>query len=164
MSQIERFALWGAIVVLALAIGIMAVVVAGELHVINATLADLAAGREPLPVLPTPQAEARARVGVAGVAVLSDTLALTVTVSMAGPGDLLYDPPALQVGSRTYPATGDSLEKARFAFLDLVTRGQATARLVFAAPALDGETWLVFNPSRQPGDPVAPQVRVLVAR
>ena len=102
------------------------------------------------------------QVGVAGVRVLSDTVAMTVTVRSNGAGDLLYEPPVLvDEAGRTYLITPDSLEAARLAFLDLVTRGQAEAELVFAGAPPEGvRLVLVFNPNQQAGDVLAPRVEV----
>ncbi|HEY77198.1 MAG TPA: hypothetical protein G4O00_13660 [Thermoflexia bacterium] len=102
------------------------------------------------------------QVGIAGVRVLSDTLAMTVTVRSSGAGDLLYEPPVLvDEAGQVYQVTPDSLEEARLAFLDLVTRGQAEAELVFfGAPPKGTRLVLVFNPGQQPGDIIAPRVEV----
>jgi len=104
------------------------------------------------------------RVGIAGVRALSDTLAMTVTVRSSGAGDLLYEPPVVvDEGGRIYPVIPDSLEAARLAFLDLVTRGQAEAELAFSgAPPAGIRLVLVFNPGQQPGDIIAPRVEVPV--
>ena len=102
------------------------------------------------------------QVGIAGVRVLSDTLVMTVTVRSSGAGDLLYEPPVVvDEAGRVYPVTGESLEAARYAFLDLVTRGQAAAELAFAgAPAEGARLTLVFNPNQEPTDILAPRVEV----
>ena len=104
------------------------------------------------------------QVGIAGVRALSDTLAMTVTVRSSGAGDLLYEPPVVvDEGGRIYPVIPDSLEAARLAFLDLVTRGQAEAELAFSgAPPAGIRLVLVFNPGQQPGDIIAPRVEVPV--
>ena len=100
---------------------------------------------------------------IQGVAVLSDTLSITVTVRYAGPGDLLYEPPILKGARATYHPTPHSLEQARFDVLNLVTGGQATAVLGFRPVPPQGEKLtLVFNPNQQPGDPVAPRWEMII--
>jgi hypothetical protein len=94
---------------------------------------------------------------IQGVAVLSDTLTITVTLRYAGPGDLLYKPPLLKAAKATYHPTQRSLEQARFDLLSLVTGGEATAAFGFRpVPPQDEALTLIFNPNQQPGDPVAP--------
>jgi hypothetical protein len=97
---------------------------------------------------------------VNGMAVLSDTFRLTVTVSYAGAGNLLYEPPILvsQATQAAYHPTPASLEQLRLSFLSLSTGGQATGSLVFRPVPARGEGLaLVFNPSHQAGDIVAPR-------
>lgn len=168
MNKIERIALWVIVIALVVYSGVITAVVSGELEQINSVLTVLNTAAEtggmaqatPLPL----SAPGGPKVGIAGVYVISTTEVMTITASSSGPGDLLYEAPVLQAGSRTYPIEGSSLEKARYAFLDLVTKGQTSAQLVFTAPPADAEVWLVFNPGRQPGDAVAPQVRALVPK
>lgn len=95
-----------------------------------------------------------------GMAVLSDTFHLTVTISYAGSGNLLYEPPTLvsQVTQAAYHPTPTSLEQLRLSFLTLSTGGQATGSLVFRPTPAQGEGLaLVFNPNHQAGDLVAPR-------
>ncbi len=112
--------------------------------------------------------ETRPQVGIAGARTISGTLAMTVTVRFAGAGDLLYEAPeVVSQSGRTYPVTGDSLEQARFAFLDLVTGGQATAQFRFTGrPSLAGGDvlTLVFNPNQNARDAysITPRVEVAV--
>ena len=95
---------------------------------------------------------------VQGIAVLSDTLSITVTVRYAGPGDLLYEPPVLKGAKATFHPTPHSLEQARFDMLNLVTGGEATATLVFRpVPPQDDKLTLIFNPNQERGGPVAPR-------
>jgi len=100
---------------------------------------------------------------ILGTSATSSTFALTVTVRFAGPADLLAGPPVLRGGGKTWPVTPESLAQARFAFLDLVSKGAATATLVFqGVPDAKESLTLVFNPHRRPTDIVAPgrEVRV----
>jgi len=186
MGKAERIGLWVLVGLLAVWLLVLTVMVAGELAAINRLLGrgaggePVAAGRptpwwggsetepEPTPASswsnPPAGGGTGPQVGIAGVRVLSDTLAMTVTVRSSGAGDLLYEPPVVvDDGERVYPVTPDSLEAARLAFLDLVTRGQAMATLEFAgAPAAGARLVLVFNPGQQPGDILAPYLEVPV--
>jgi len=100
------------------------------------------------------------------VAVLSETVALTFTVHSMDPTEYLFDTPVLRdsAGEEIATPLPESLEEARFALLDRITQGQATACLEFPRP--EGELpWtltLVFNPEHEPGDYVAPRVEVEV--
>ena len=95
---------------------------------------------------------------IQGIAVLSGTLSITVTVRYAGPGDLLYEPPVLRGAKATFHPTPHSLEQARFDMLNLVTGGEATATLVFRpVPPQDDKLTLIFNPNQERGGPVAPR-------
>ena len=97
------------------------------------------------------------------VAVSSDTLSVTLSVRLSGPADLLFEPPVLRSGQGTYHPTQDSLERARFAFLDLVGGGQARATFVFHPAPVEGEKLaLVFNPNQQPSDPVSPRWELVI--
>jgi len=178
MGKTERIVLWVVVGLLATWLVVGTAMVAGELAAIN----DVLRGREsaggsgaasdpaPWESEPTPVGSWGAGntgntgtwARVAGVQVLSGTLTMTVTVRSSGAGDLLYEPPVVvDETGRTYPPTGESLEAARYAFLDLVTRGQATAELDFAgAPAAGVSAVLVFNPGQQPDDLLAPRLEV----
>lgn len=164
MSRTERIALWAVVGGIALGLAVLAIITLGEIAALRRSLGA------PSPALPAPPtseppraAPQPARVGIGGVAVLSDTLVLTVTVRMSGAGDLLYEPPVVTDGSQEYAITGESLERARFAFLDLVTKGAATARLEFSpAPDPGRRLTLIFNPGRRPEDPITPRVEVPV--
>lgn len=103
-------------------------------------------------------------IGVAGVQMLSDTLGMTVTVRSSGAGDLLYQPPVVvDSEGQVYQVTGDTLERARLAFLNLITRGQATGWLEFSGVPLQGtQLTLVFNPDQQPGDILSPHLEIPV--
>lgn len=164
MSKTERIALWAVVGGIAIGLAVLAVITLGEIAALRRSLGAPPAA---LPASPTPEPPRAApqpvRVGIGGVAVLSDTLILTVTVRMSGAEDLLYEPPVVTDGSQEYAITGESLERARFAFLDLVTKGVATARLEFSpAPDPRRRLILIFNPSRRPEDPITPRVEVLV--
>jgi hypothetical protein len=127
-------------------------------------------GEEADPLAPTQVGEEGAggsdvaRVGIAGLRVLTGGVEMTVTVRAYGAGDLLYEPPVLATEEgQVYPISGESLEAARIAFLELVTSGQATARFVFNGRLSPTEgLWLVFNPSQEPGYAIAPLVEVPV--
>ncbi len=174
MSKAERIGLWVALGVVAVWLLIFTVMVAGELKAINGVLTALSeggtlsaqapaqAGSDELELDEASRGSAP-RVGIAGARVLSDTLAMTVTVRYSGPGDLLYEAPELvDETGRSHPITGESLEEARFAFLDLVTRGQATTQMVFSGVP-QGRATLVFNPNQTAKDAyVSPRVEVPV--
>jgi hypothetical protein len=130
---------------------------------------DAEAGGGGDPLAPTPVAAQGAgsdvaQIGIAGVQVLTGSVEMTLTVRAYGAGDLLYEPPVLATEEgQTYQITGESLESARIAFLDLVTSGQATARFVFNARLSPTKgLWLVFNPNQPAGSAIAPPVRVPV--
>ena len=96
--------------------------------------------------------------------VASGTLEVGLTVQFSGPADLLYQPAIVRGAlGRVYSITSDSLKAARFAFLDLTTGGQATARFTFQpAPAAQEALTLVFNPEMPVQDAVAPRVAVVL--
>ncbi len=97
---------------------------------------------------------------ILGATAVSDTFKITVTVRLAGPGHLLYEPPVLTSTSTqaTYHPTQASLQQAHLDFLSLAAGGEATSVLTFrpVPPAGEGLK-LIFNPNHQPGDPVAPR-------
>ena len=172
MRRGERIALWAITGLLGLGVLVGFLVVGEELSAIKAYLVSTGESQEDVDVEPTPWwAEGAAsgevqsyQVGIAGVEALSGTVAMTVTARSAGAGDLLYEPPVL-VDERgySYQISAESLEGARLAFLDLITRGQAVARLEFAGwPGDNTGLWLVLNPGQQPGNLVAPRVEVAV--
>lgn len=180
MRKGERIGMWVAIGILGMWLLVLTVVTAGEFTAANRVLRG-EIGTEALPAgpgeptpwwgetegtisSPTALLPEGISVGVAGVRVLSDTLAMTVTVRSGGAGDLLVEPPVvMDEAGRAYPATPDSLEAARYAFLDLVTRGQAAAELTFAGTPPEGmRLTLVFNPHQEPTDILAPRVEVPV--
>lgn len=180
MGRGERIAVWVVLGLLALWLVVLSAISLGEVAALRRMLAGRpspsTAETEPLPTPPARTEERESasggvsvggkfQVGVGGVSVVSDTLVLTVTVRSSGVGELLYEPPVVTDGAREYPATGESLEKARFAFLDLVTKGTATARLEFSpAPDPGGRLTLVFNPGQRPEDPLTPRMEVPVPR
>lgn len=89
---------------------------------------------------------------------------MTVTVRSHGAGDLLYEPPVLIADNgQQLMIDAMSLEAARYAFLDLVTKGQAMTQLKFAGNVLDAaHLTLVFNPRRDADDEVAPRTEIFV--
>jgi hypothetical protein len=187
MGRRERIALWAAVGLLAGWLLVATLQVSGELAAIDDLMGqreggDPAAARQPTPwwggsaedegqapagdgeAVPWAGSAAGPQIGVAGVQALSGTLAMTVTVRSSGVGDLLVEPPlVVSQDGWTYRVGGESLEAARMAFLDLVTRGQATARLEFAAdPPPGARLVLVFNPGQAPDDLLAPRVEVML--
>jgi hypothetical protein len=182
MGTGERIALWTLVIVSFVGLIVAVVVAAGELDEVNRQLLTLSAGDLPATEgelqlggasfgTPAPASSETsswggqaAQVGIAGVTVLSDTVTMTVTVQAYGAGDLLFEPPVLESDEgRAYPMTGDSLEMARLTFLDLVTKGQATARFEFSGRlSPTAGLWLVFNPNQEPANAVAPPLRVPV--
>ena len=177
MSRGERIALWVLVGVAFLWLAVLTAVALGEMAYIRQALRERETTvAEPGPVPTAPPAFGQERgssasgaqtekfaVGVGGVEIISDTLVLTVTVRSSGVGELLYEPPIVTDGRQEYPIDGESLSQARFAFLDLVTKGTATARLVFSpAPDPGVRLTLVFNPRQQPYDLLTPRVEVPV--
>jgi hypothetical protein len=184
MTKTERIAIWSVIGLLVLANVVGGVMIAGELQAINAVLVGRAGGGaetggagvvedegvswwdggETADPPPTIAGTTEPQVGIAGVTVSTGTIAMTVTVRSSGGDDLLVETPVLvNESGRTYHAVPDCLEEARFAFLKLVTTGQAQARLAFSGEPADGERLtLVFNPGYTPDDTISPRVEVPV--
>jgi hypothetical protein len=184
MSKTERIAIWSVIGLLVIANIVGGVMIAGELQAINAVLAsrtgeDIETGGtgaaadedvswwdngESTDPPPTIAGTTEPQVGIAGVTVSTGTIAMTVTVRSSGGDDLLVEAPVLvNEEDRTYHAIPDCLEEASFAFLKLVTTGQAQARLAFAGEPASGERLtLVFNPGYTPDDTISPRVEVPV--
>jgi len=107
---------------------------------------------------PAPALDAR----IVSTSATTTTFAVTVTARFSGPADLLAEPPVLQ-GAKTYPVTPESLGRARFAFLDLVSKGETTAAFVFSgSPAPQESLTLVFNPSRRAADAVSPRREIKI--
>lgn len=95
---------------------------------------------------------------ILGTTALSGTFQITLSLRFAGPGHLLYEPPILQGSQATYHPTQESLKQAHLDFLSLVTGGEATSALAFRPTPPPGDSLtLVFNPSHQAGDLVAPR-------
>lgn len=105
------------------------------------------------------------QVQVDRVAVLSRTVTVTFTITAPAQQVVLFDTPILcpEQSLEGEPPTPDSLEQARFALVDLITRGQAQASLEFPCPGGEPPWRLVFNPLREPGNGVAPRVEVEIA-
>jgi hypothetical protein len=166
MDNRERIALWVIVGLLAVGLVVSVVMITGELQAINDVLA---ARQSAEPVAATPEHDPMPKndppiaVGITGTEVLSDTMTMTVTVRYSGQGDLLYEPPeVVDAAGNTYPITGESLEEAKFAFLDLVTAGQVTTQLTFAG-APQGSARLVFNPNQpQSNSLIAPKTEANV--
>jgi hypothetical protein len=183
MSKTERVAIWSVIGLLVIVNGVGGVMIAGELQAINAVLAGRTGidtetggtgavedegvswwGGEEIDLPPTIAGTTGPQVGIAGVTVSTGTIAMTVTARSSGGDDLLVEAPVLvNEEGRTYHAVPDCLEEASFAFLKLVTTGQAQARLAFAGEPASGERLtLIFNSSYTPDDPISPRVEVPV--
>jgi hypothetical protein len=121
-------------------------------------------------VYPTPVAEVRsiptpppATVVINKAEAISDTVKISFKVSCPATIDLLFEPPILSDGTHSYKPTTTSLGEAKFALLDLVTKGEATATLEFqGVTSLTGSISLIFNPNQREGDPISPKVVVPV--
>jgi len=143
---------WVALGLLFVWLSVFTVMAVGEFKAINAVLvkeAELTEGSVPYPA-PEAVNTSKPDVRVGGAEILSDTVMMTITARSSGSGDLLYEAPELVDGSgNTYPVTGESLEEARFAFLDLVTKGQVTVQMKFSGtPSESEKLTLVFNPNQ----------------
>ena len=118
---------------------------------------------------PTPLAEGESETAGMDVEFLTveaddEGLTLTLEVHQSGPAALFFEQPVLE-GEQTYEVDPDSLEEARFALLDAVTRGRAEIELRFTPAPDEGENLtLVFNPDHPVDDPVAPRIEVPVER
>ena len=181
MERTEHIALWVIVGLTFVGLIVVTAVVFGELNEINRHLLvvigesidetldeDGMLGRLATPAAAATSASSfggqTTQVGIAGVTVLTDTVTMTITVRGYGAGDLLFEPPVLQSDEgQVYPITAGSLEQARLAFLDLVTRGEVTVGMEFAGrlTPTDG-LWLVFNASQEPTNVTAPPLRVAV--
>jgi hypothetical protein len=115
----------------------------------------------PTPVsIPTPPP---ATVVINKAEAISDTVKISFKVSCPATIDLLFEPPILSDGTHSYKPTTTSLGEAKFALLDLVTKGEATATLEFQGViSLTGSISLIFNPNQREGDPISPKVVVPV--
>jgi hypothetical protein len=111
-------------------------------------------------------ASAAFKAQIDGLSATSSGLVVSLTVQFGGPADLLYQPPIVRNAKGVmYTITPDSLKAARFAFLDLTTSGQASARFVFQpAPAAKEALTFVFNPTMQVEDAIAPRMDVVLRR
>ncbi len=172
MKQPERIALWILVVIDVIGLIVATVVIFGELNAINRQLLTITGDERPVAIgetlapLPTTahEGDQTAQVAIAHVEVSTDSVAMTVTVRAYGAGDLLFEPPLLRSAEvQTYPVMGDSLEKARIAFLDLVTRGETSAHLEFAGRlSPTAGLWLIFNPNQESTSVVAPPLEAPV--
>jgi len=124
------------------------------------TVVVTATPEEPTPVVHRATDEA---VTLGSGVVLTDTVALTLTVRAAEPTVYLFDTPVLRDadGGEVTPLP-QSLEEAHFALLDCITQRQATIGLEFPRPGGEPPWTLVFNPQHEPGDYLAPRVEVRV--
>lgn len=137
----------------------------GQINIGSASLSGVGSDRKPS-TTPGSSAGANFKAQIDGLKVLSCSLEVDLTVQFSGPADLLYLLPIVQgAKGTTYAVTPESLKAARLAFLDLTTRGQATARLVFQpAPSAQEALTLVFNPEMPSDDVVAPRIEVVLRR
>jgi hypothetical protein len=139
-----------------------------DVQKLDAQLSDAIGGRDSgdaaWPVAPDATAVPTLDARIVGTSATSSTLAVTITVRFSGPADLLAEPPVLRGGSgKLYGATPDSLSQARFAFLDLVSKGYATAAFVFQGAIDTKESLtLVFNSGHRATDVVAPKRQVQI--
>ena len=178
----NRFIIWlsvltGAGVILIIGVVIGWVALASDVAQLDEQVAALkfggistgalpAGGSTPLPsassVLKSAPSAFKAQID--GLGIPTSGLVVSLTVQFGGPADLLYQPPIVRNAKGVmYTITPDSLKAARFAFLDLATSGQASARFVFQpAPAAKEALTLVFNPTMPAGDAIAPRVAVVL--
>lgn len=166
-SKTEKIALWVIVGLLFIWLLALTIIVAGEFKSINRLLSEEKAALTSPPDAGQPVSSNAGKpdVEVAGAEVVSGTVAVTVTVRHSGASDLLYEPPKLTNGSgKTYPITGESMEEARYAFLDLVTKGQVMTQMKFTgSPSSDENLTLTFNPEQEANEEyVAPRVRTKV--
>ena len=100
---------------------------------------------------------------VAATQPVSATAELSIVVRGSGAADPLLELPVLVCNGVAYPVDGDSLEQARLDLLDLITRGEAAASLLFYnGPDLTGVCGLVLNAAQSPDSIVAPRIEVPV--
>ena len=157
-----------AVVLLTAGLVVGLVTLNADVQKLDAQLSEVISGRgdddAAWPIAPEATAVPALDAHIVGTSATSSTFAVTVTVRFSGPADLLADPPVLQGGSgKLYPATPDSLSQARFAFLDLVSKGSATATFVFQGATDKKESLtLVFNPGHRTTDGVAPKRQVQI--
>lgn len=161
-----------ALALIAIWLLVLTLVMIGELEAIRDDLKSVAR-LEQRPTAPaggesdSRSGESWPDVRVSEADIRSETVAVTVTISASSrSGDPLYEPPVLRSETAEYLITGDSLEAARFACLDLVTRGSVTTQLVFSGtPSEDESLTLVLNPTQTEVDAyIAPRLDVPVPR
>ena len=162
----KQIILWILTALTAVGLVVVSVVLFDELNTVQEQIAALAEANVPsVTETSGPGTTSTHQIAVAGGQVLSDTIGMTVTVRSHGAGDLLFEPPVLQTAEGdVYPVSGDCMEDARLAFLDLVTKGSATARFEFVGRLRPtDQAWLVFNPGREFLDTIAPRVETPVS-
>ena len=172
MERTERIILWTLVGLTCVGLIVLTVITVGELAEIDRQLLALAGDEGSVAenrlqrdlATAVPGGGQTTQVAIAHVEVLTDSITMTVTVRAYGAGDLLFEPPLLRSAEgQIYPATGDSLEQARIAFLDLVTRGETSAHLEFAGRLIPTSgLWLVFNPNQESTSVVAPPLEAPV--
>ena len=157
-----------AVVLLTAGLVVGLVTLNADVQKLDAQLSDVVSGHgggdAAWPVAPDATTVPTLDAHIVGTSATSSTLAVTITVRFSGPADLLAEPPVLRGGSgKLYGATPDSLSQARFAFLDLVSEGSATAAFVFQGAIDTKESLtLVFNPGHRTADVVAPKRQVKI--
>mgnify|MGYP006433387317 CR=1 FL=1 len=162
----KQIILWILTALTAVGLVVVSVVLFDELNTVQEQIAALAEANVPsVTETSEPGTTSTHQIAVAGVRVLSNTIGMTVTVRAHGAGDLLFEPPVIQTAEGdVYPVSGDCMEGARLAFLDLVTKGSATARFEFVGRLRPtDQAWLVFNPGRESLDTIAPRVETPVS-
>ena len=182
MNPRERIALWVLVGVGLLAQLIALPLLCGEVAELRRQLnvvagvpgaaptPDWNAGAAPLPTTApnvgqasTWGAQLQLRVTQAAVSADGEAATLTIAVRGSGAADPLLDLPALVCGGAVYPVDGPSLETARMDLLALITRGEATADLVFyGRPDLSQSCTLVLNPQQPADSVVAPRIEAPV--
>ncbi len=177
MLKGERIAAWVLIGLLIVAQGFSSALLYGEItdlrwQVEVATGARPAATPEQDNALPTPAvnvgavenwgASLQIRV-VSATQPVSATAELSIVVRGSGAADPLLELPVLVCNGAAYPVDGESLEQARLDLLDLITRGEAEASLLFYnGPDLTMACSLVLNAAQSPDSIIAPRIEVPV--
>jgi len=166
-------ALWGVIGLLLVGQALSGLLLYGEIADLREQVAHATGARPAAPevaLAPLPEVggqgpvwgtELQARVTAAQP--LGETATLTLTVRGSGAADLLLELPVLVCGGAEYPVDGASLEQARRALLDLITRGEATGGLLFyGGPDLSQPCTLYLNPGQSPQSVTAPRLELRV--
>jgi|GEM_PF-3700488 len=139
---------------------ILTAILVGERH--YATSVVLTPPSPPPTPTPTPSL---VLVEILKAEAISDTVKIELKVKCPPTIDLLYEPPILYDGQNSYNVTPKSLGEAKFALLDLVTKGEAQAKLEFTRViTISAPLTLIFNPSQSEKDALTPKVTVMVKK